>query len=87
MLSEIDQFVNWVRRRNPRARTWRDYGYDLRQFAALVGDRPPAAVTFREVDRFVDLPRDRAAFSPPPSTAAWPASSPSTPISQTKTPT
>jgi len=42
MLSEIDQFVNWVRRRNPGARTWRDYGYDLRQFAALVGMyRPP----------------------------------------------
>jgi hypothetical protein len=36
MLSEIDAFVNWLRRRNPAARTWRDYGYDLRQF---VGDR------------------------------------------------
>jgi hypothetical protein len=38
MLSEIDRFVNWVRRRNPEARTWKDYAYDLRQFAALVGD-------------------------------------------------
>ena len=37
MLAEIDQFVNWVRRRNPDARTWKDYRYDLRQFAALVG--------------------------------------------------
>jgi hypothetical protein len=31
MLSEIEQFVNWVRRRNSNARTWKDYGYDLRQ--------------------------------------------------------
>lgn len=53
MLKEIEQFVNWVRRRNPQARTWRDYGYDLNQFAAIVGDRPPNTVTFHEVDRFV----------------------------------
>ena len=59
MLAEIDQFVNWVRRRNPEARTWKDYRYDLRQFAALVGDVPPGAITFREVDRFVDLQKTR----------------------------
>jgi site-specific recombinase XerD len=59
MLAEIDQFVNWVRRRNPEARTWKDYRYDLRLFAALVGDVPPAAITFREVDRFVDLQKTR----------------------------
>ena len=59
MLAEIDQFVNWVRRRNPEARTWKDYHYDLRQFAALVGDIPPNAITFREVDRFVDLQKTR----------------------------
>jgi len=59
MLAEIDQFVNWVRRRNPEARTWKDYTYDLRQFMALVGDVPPAQVTFREVDRFVDQQRMR----------------------------
>ncbi|MCP5016314.1 MAG: tyrosine-type recombinase/integrase [Ketobacter sp.] len=53
MLNEIEQFVNWVRRRNPEARTWRDYGYDLRQFAAIVGDRPPGTITFHDVDRFV----------------------------------
>ena len=29
MLAEIDQFVNWVHRRNPDARTWKDYCYDL----------------------------------------------------------
>jgi site-specific recombinase XerD len=53
MLAEIEQFVNWVRRRNPEARTWRDYGYDLRQFAASVGDRPPNQITFQDIDRFI----------------------------------
>ena len=41
MLVEIERFVNWLRRRNPHARTWRDYGYDLKQFVTVVGDRPP----------------------------------------------
>ena len=59
MLTEINQFVNWVRRRNPEARTWKDYRCDLHQFATLVGDVPPSAITFREVDRFVDLQRSR----------------------------
>lgn len=53
MLSEIEQFVNWVRRRSPEARTWKDYSYDLRKFANLVGDPPPGAVTFHDIDRFV----------------------------------
>ena len=53
MLVEIDRFVNWLRRRNPDARTWRDYQYDLKQFAAAVGDRPPGSVTFHDLDRFV----------------------------------
>ena len=53
MLSEIEQFVNWVSRRNSEARTWRDYGYDLHQFVAVVGDQPPAAITFHDIDRFV----------------------------------
>jgi site-specific recombinase XerD len=59
MLSEIDAFVNWLRRRNPSARTWRDYGYDLRQFADVVGDRPPGEITFRDIDRFVSLQAER----------------------------
>jgi site-specific recombinase XerD len=53
MLSEIERFVNWVRRRNPEARTWRDYGYDLRFFVQVVGDRPPRDITFRDVDEFI----------------------------------
>jgi hypothetical protein len=39
MLSEIERFVNWVRRRNPQARTWRDYSYDLRQFPTIYSVR------------------------------------------------
>ena len=54
MLVEIEQFVNWVRRRNTQARTWRDYGYDLKQFVEVVGDKPPAQVTLYDVDRFVN---------------------------------
>lgn len=53
MIDEITCFVNWLRRRNPLARTWRDYGYDLSQFAAIVGDKPPAAVTLQDVDNFI----------------------------------
>lgn len=59
MLAEIEQFVNWVHRRNPEARTWKDYAYDLRQFAALVGDVSPGSITFREVDRFIDRQKSR----------------------------
>ncbi len=59
MLSQIEEFVNWVRRRNPAARTWRDYGYDLRSFVETVGDRPPGEITFRDVDRFVSLLAER----------------------------
>lgn len=53
MLVQIEEFVNWVRRRNPQARTWKDYGYDLRFFVEVIGDRPPNEITFRDVDRFV----------------------------------
>jgi site-specific recombinase XerD len=63
MLSEIEHFVNWMRRRNPEARTWRDYGYDLKQFVAVVGDQPPGAITFHDVDRFVIQQAERG-FKP-----------------------
>ena len=54
MLAEINQFVNWVRRRNPQARTWKDYSFDLHQFASLLGDVHPGQVSFRDIDRFVN---------------------------------
>jgi site-specific recombinase XerD len=53
MLAEINRFVNWIRRRNPDARTWRDYGYDLKLLVAIVGDLSPADVTIYDIDRFV----------------------------------
>ena len=59
MLSQIDEFVNGVRRRNPQARTWRDYRNDLQQFAASVGDRPPGEVTFRDIDLFITRQREK----------------------------
>jgi site-specific recombinase XerD len=59
MLDQIESFVNWLRRRNPGARTWRDYGYDLRQFVAVVGDQSPRSVTVRDIDRFVCQQADR----------------------------
>jgi site-specific recombinase XerD len=63
MLAEIDSFVNWVRRRNPHAHTWRDYRSDLQQFVQLVGGRPPGAITFHDVDRFVVAQAERG-FKP-----------------------
>lgn len=53
MLSEIERFVNWVRRRSPGARTWRDYGYDLHFFVQVVGERPPREITFHDIDKFI----------------------------------
>jgi site-specific recombinase XerD len=53
MLAEIEEFINWLRRRNPIAHSWRDYRCDLIQFAALLDDPPPNQVAFRDVDRFV----------------------------------
>lgn len=63
MLTEIERFVNWLRRRNPDARTWRDYSYDLKQFVAVVGDQPPGSVTFHDVDCFVIAQAERG-FQP-----------------------
>jgi len=63
MLSEIERFVNWVRRRNPEARTWKDYGYDLRFFVQVVGDRPPHEVNFRDIDRFIAVQSEKG-FKP-----------------------
>lgn len=55
MLSQIQEFVNYIRRRNMAARTWRDYSYDLQQFADLVGDRAPGTISFHDIDTFIKL--------------------------------
>jgi hypothetical protein len=31
----------------------RDYSYDLQQFVALIGDKSPGEITFRDIDHFV----------------------------------
>ena len=54
MFKEIEQFVNWVRRRNPTAHTWQDYRCDLHQFADTVGDTPLREITYQEVDEFIE---------------------------------
>lgn len=53
MYTEIEQFVNWIRRRNSQARTWRDYGYDLRLFVEGLGDKDVLDVTFKDIDAFI----------------------------------
>ncbi len=63
MLSEIERFVNWTRRRSPEARTWKDYGYDLRFFVDVVGDRPPKEITFKDIDQFVGVQSEKG-FKP-----------------------
>ncbi len=63
MLVEIEQFVNWVRRRSPEARTWKDYGYDLRFFVQVVGDRPLHEITFRDIDQFIAIQSEKG-FKP-----------------------
>jgi site-specific recombinase XerD len=55
MLSQITDFVNWLRRRNPSARTWRDYSYDLHHFANTMGECSPNEINFHDIDRFVSL--------------------------------
>lgn len=63
MLSEIERFVNWTRRRSPEARTWKDYGYDLRFFMQVVGDRPLKDITFRDIDHFIAIQSEKG-FKP-----------------------
>jgi hypothetical protein len=53
MLVEIEHFVNWVRRRSPKTRTWLDYSYDLRIFMQSIGDPTPAEITFHDVEKFI----------------------------------
>jgi site-specific recombinase XerD len=55
MLSQITDFVNWLRRRNPSARTWRDYSYDLHHFARAMEGRSPSQINFHDIDHFISL--------------------------------
>jgi site-specific recombinase XerD len=53
MIDEINRFVNFVRRRSPKAHTYQDYRCDLQQFLAIVGDQSPTDITVQDVDEFI----------------------------------
>ncbi len=55
MFSEIDRFVNWVRRRNPGADTAKSYRYHLLKLTEIIGDRPPHQVTLHDIDAFIEF--------------------------------
>ena len=59
MLTEISRFVNWTRRRNPAAYTWKSYRYDLHQFVEIVGGLPTSQVTLHHIDQFIETQADR----------------------------
>lgn len=53
MVNQIHSFVNWVRRRNTQARTWRDYRHVLNRLLTVTGDKPPSDVTIHDIDNFL----------------------------------
>jgi len=53
MLNQIQPFVNWLRRRNPRARTWRDYHHILTRFASIVQHPAAADVSVHDIDTYI----------------------------------
>lgn len=63
MLAEVERFVNWIRRRSPGSRTWKDYTYDLRIFMGVVGDLAPKDVTIKDIDHFITI-QSRNGFKP-----------------------
>ena len=65
MLAEIERFVNWTSRPSPEAGTWKDYGYDLRFFMDVVGDRSLKDITFKDIDQFIAVQSEKGLQSPP----------------------
>ncbi len=63
MLTEIQQFIQSIRRHNPESRTWRNYACDLKLFVSITGDILPSDVTPGDVDRFVSVQVERG-FKP-----------------------
>jgi site-specific recombinase XerD len=63
MLQEIEPFIDWVRMRNPAAKTWRDYRCDLHLFLEIAGDQNVREIHPQDVDRFVSRQVDRG-FKP-----------------------
>lgn len=59
MYKDIQRFVNWVRRRNPDAYTWKSYTYDLKQFTEIIGNKALREVTLFDIDRYIATLADR----------------------------
>lgn len=53
MLSEIEQFHKWLRRKSPHASTHIHYVNDLELFFAWA-DKPPADITLRDIDAYIE---------------------------------
>jgi site-specific recombinase XerD len=53
MQVEIEQFIYWLRMRNPYARTWRDYRCDLHLFQSRVGDMNILEIRPQHLDGFI----------------------------------
>ena len=53
MLSEIEQFQKWLRRKAPQSSTYIHYTSDLEQFFAWVS-KPVAEITVQDVDAFIE---------------------------------
>jgi site-specific recombinase XerD len=53
MLSEIDSFVAWLRRRSPQSSTAVHYASDVRLFLAWLG-KPLKEVQVRDIDAFIE---------------------------------
>ena len=53
MVPELAAFQNWLRRKSPHSSTPVHYASDLELFFAWA-ERPPGAITWREVDAFIE---------------------------------
>lgn len=53
MLPELEAFQKWLRRKSPHSSTPIHYASDLELFLAWA-ERPPNAITWREVDAFIE---------------------------------
>ena len=62
MLEEIVHFVNWIHQRNPEARTWKDYKYDLLSFHSFVDGIPLFEISYQEIDAYI-LDQKKQGFS------------------------
>ncbi len=53
MLSEVERFHKWLRRRHPHTSTPFHYANDLKLFFAWA-DKPPATITVRDIDAYIE---------------------------------